>query len=126
MADLITLLAGFFVAFIIILIIVWIYMALALMAIAKKTKTPNAWLAWIPIANFYLMTQIGGISGWWTLLLLAGFIPLVGSLVLAVFSIYLWWKIAEARHRPGWWGILTIIPIVNFIIMGMLAWSEAK
>lgn len=110
--------------FFIVAIAVYIYMALALMTIAKKTKTPRPWLAWIPIANFYLMTQIAGVSGLVTLVLLASFIPYIGGLIIAGVSAWLWWRIAEERHRPGWWGILTIIPIVNLVIMGMLAWKK--
>jgi len=48
----------------------------------------------------------------------------MGGLAVGVFTIWLWWKIAEARHYPGWYGILMIIPIVNFIIMGILAWGK--
>ena len=103
---------------------VYIYTALALMTIAKKTKTKNAWLAWIPIANIYLLTQIAGISGWYTLIILAAIVPFIGSLVVAVFTIWLWWQVAEVRHRPGWWGILMIIPIVNLVVMGILAWAK--
>jgi len=46
----------------------YVYSSWALMTIAKKTDTPNAWLAWIPIANLYLMTQVAQIP-WWTFLL---------------------------------------------------------
>ena len=114
--------AMFFVLF----LVIYVYTALVLMTIAKKTKTDNAWLAWIPVANIYLMTQVAGVSGWLTLLILAGIIPIVGALVLLVFMIWLWWKIAEARNRPGWWGILMLIPIVGWILMGILAWGEAS
>lgn len=106
------------------LVALYVYAALALMAIAKRTKTENAWLAWIPIANIYLMTQVAEVSGWFTLLVLAGFVPILGSLVIAIFTIWLWWKVAEIRHRPGWWGILMIVPIANLIVMGILAWSK--
>jgi hypothetical protein len=37
---------------------IYIYMSMALMTIATKTNTPNGWLAWIPIANIFLMLQI--------------------------------------------------------------------
>ena len=33
----------------------YVYVALALQTIATKTATPNGWLAWIPIANAFLM-----------------------------------------------------------------------
>ena len=35
-----------------------------------------------------------------------------------------WWKIAEARQKPGWYGLLMMVPIVNFVVMGMLAWGD--
>ena len=105
-------------------LILYVYAALALMYIGKRTNTENAWLAWIPIANIYLMTKIGKIHPAWTLVILLSFIPMVGSLLLMIAMVYFWWKIAEARSKPGWWGILMIIPLVNLVMMGILAWGE--
>lgn len=116
-------LGAFLFVFVIICIAIYIYAAIALMAIAKRTKTPNAWLAWIPIANIYLMTQIGKQSGWWTLGILVAIIPIVGGLAVLALVAFLGWKIAEALNRPGWWGILLAIPIVNLVIMGVMAWG---
>lgn len=112
------------VVYIILMIAVYIFFALALMSIANKTKTKNAWLAWIPIANIYLMTQIAKLNGLWTLAILVSFIPILGSLVFMGVSVWWWWRIAERRNRPGWWGILMLIPIVNLIIVGLLAWKK--
>lgn len=108
----------------IITIVVYIYFAIALMTIAKKTKTPNGWLAFVPIANIYLMTQIAGLPAWYTLAILLPIIPLLGGLAMLVVMVYFWWKIAEAINKPGWWGILIIIPIVNLIIIGIMAWGK--
>jgi len=96
---------------------VYIWVALCLQTIANKTNTPNSWLAWIPIANIYLMCKVAGKPGWWTILF---FIPLVNI----VFAIIVWMGIAEARGKPSWWGILMIIPLVNFVIMGILAFGK--
>jgi hypothetical protein len=41
-----------------------------------------------------------------------------------IVMIYFWWKIAEAVKRPGWWGILLIIPIVNLVVIGLMAWGK--
>jgi len=82
-------------------------------------------MAWIQFFNVYLMTQIAGVSGWWTVAFFMVFIPLIGSLVVLVVSVYLWWKIAERVGRPGWWAILMMVPVVNFIVMGMLAWGKS-
>jgi len=94
----------------------YVWMALCLQIIARKTNTPNTWLAWIPIANIYLMCKVAGKPGWWTVLF---FIPIANI----VFAILVWMNIAEARNQPGWLGILTIIPIGNFVIPGILAFS---
>jgi hypothetical protein len=95
----------------------YVYVALALMTIAKKTNTPNAWLAWIPIINVILMLNIAKKPLWWFILCL---IPLVNIVIFII----LWMAIAEARGKPSWWGILIIIPLVNLIVPGYLAWSD--
>lgn len=108
----------------VIILILYLYAAFALMAIAKRTKTKDGWLAFIPIANIYLMTQIAGLSGWWTLAIFAGLIPMIGTLAVLAAMIYFWYLIAEKCKRPGWWGILFIIPIVNLVVIGILAWGK--
>jgi len=98
-------------------IAMYIWLAVCLQIIAKKTDTPNGWLAWIPIANIYLLCKVAGRSGWWTL---AFFVPLLNI----VIAIMWWWSIAEKRNKPGWLAILLIIPVVNLIVLGVLAFSE--
>ena len=31
---------------------------------------------------------------------------------------------AEAVKKPSWWGILTIVPLVNIVVPGYLAWAD--
>ena len=95
----------------------YIYMALALQTIATKTGTANEWLAWIPIANLFLMLNVAKKPMWWFLLFL---IPLV-NLVIAIM---VWMAVAEARGKPNWWGILMIVPVANLVVPGYLAWSD--
>src|SRR6266436_5249243 len=52
----------------------YVYMSLALQTIATKTGTANEWLAWIPIANIFLVLSVAKKPMWWFLLFL---IPLV-------------------------------------------------
>lgn len=121
----------------ILLIAVYVYQAWAFMTIAQKTKTPNAWLAWIPVANVYLLSQMAKMHWWPVLLILIGWVPIIGQIgliVLAVYSVIWMWKVAEARNRPGWWGLIItlggIIPIVGSVLsavfLGLLAWTEEK
>ncbi len=110
-------LGGFLFIFCIILLVAYVYHALALQTIAQKTNTENGWLAWIPIANLILMLNIAKKPIWWIILF---FIPLVGFVMLVL----VWMGIAEARNKPNWWGILIIVPVVNVIVPGYLAWSD--
>jgi hypothetical protein len=108
---------GFFLFMIIIALAIYVYYAISLMKIANKTNTPNAWMAWIPIANLVLMIQVAQKPLWWIILF---FIPLVNIVV----SIMLWMAIARAVGKPDWWGILIIVPIANLIVPGYLAFSS--
>lgn len=106
-------------------LLMYVYVAYTLMVIAQKTNTENAWLAWIPIANLYLMTQIAQVQ-WWTFLvvLLAGWIPFIGQLLAIGIPAWWWWEISERRNSPGWLGLLTLVPIANLVIIGYLAFKD--
>jgi hypothetical protein len=102
----------------IITLIFYLYFSYSLYVIAQKTgNEANAWMAWIPIVNAFLMLQIAGEPMWWFILLL---IPIVNI----VIAIIVWMKIAEARNKPDWWGLLLLVPFVNIIVPGYLAFSD--
>jgi hypothetical protein len=69
---------------------------------------------------------------WWPVLLLIGFfIPFINFVAMIAFAVFviMWlWKICEARGKPGWWAILTLIPFAGgiwaLIMWGILAWGE--
>lgn len=95
----------------------YVYSAICLMLLAKKTGTSNGWMAWIPILNVYLMCKVAGKSGAWILLFL---IPIVNIIIIVI----LWAAISERCGKPGWWGILMLISPINLIMMGVLAFSK--
>lgn len=95
----------------------YVYIALALTTIAKKTNTENAWWGWVPILQILLMLNIAKKPLWWIVLML---IPLVNIVV----GIIVWMAVAEARGKPNWWGILLIVPVVGIIVPGYLAWAD--
>jgi len=95
----------------------YIYMSLALQTIAAKTNTANGWLAWIPIANIFLMLSVAKKPMWWFILFL---VPIVNIVII----IMVWMAIAESRGKPSWWGILTIVPAVGIVVPGVLAWAD--
>ena len=105
---------------------IYIYTALAMMKIADKTKvkTPK-WFAWIPILNLILMVDEAGLPTVWTLAFLVAVIPFVGGILVLIFSLYLLWKIAENVKKPGWYSLLSLIPIVGpFLTWGLIAWGK--
>lgn len=131
-------LAGLGIIAFLMIIPVYVYMALTMMFTAKKLQTTHAWLAWIPIANTVLFAKMAKMH-WWPILLLAtafiSWIPVVGMIIYGIallgFYIYtiIWsYRICEFRSKPGWWAILTIIPILGwvwaFVMWGILAWGK--
>ena len=93
-------LVGILIVFMFLLMLaIYIYTSLALMKIADRTKTKDGWLAFIPVANIYLMTQIAKVPGWWTIGILLAFIPFIGSVLLLILTTYLWWQIAEKLKK---------------------------
>lgn len=109
------------------LAVLYVYCAYTLMTIAKKTKTKKPWLAWIPIANFYLIVKTAGLNGWWTLILLAVVVPWIGGFVVWGFSIWFFWLIAEKRKFPGALSLLMLIPgLGHLVVLGILAWGKKK
>jgi hypothetical protein len=128
--ELLTLLAGIAIILLIVFVAVYVYFSLVTMRLAKKTNTKYGWLAWIPIANFYLYSKMAGMH-WWPIFLLVGmFIPYLEIPALLAFTVFnfIWfWKILDKVNRPGWWVLLSIIPIAGWLIflilLGVAAWS---
>jgi len=117
-------LAALALVFVLIFVAIYIYYAIALMRIANRTKTKDAWLAWIPIVNILLVIQIAK-QPWWHIFALAlYFIPFIGGLAFLVVTAFWWWKVAERLKRDGWQGILMVIPVINLITLGVFAWGK--
>jgi len=96
---------------------IYVFFAMALMTIANKTNTENAWLAWVPIANFFLVLSIAGKPAWWLILI---FIPLVNLVILAIT----WMSFCEACGKNKLLGLLMFIPIANLVLLGVMAWGD--
>lgn len=129
---------AFLVLFLFIGLVAYVYVGICLQTIAKKTNTANGWLAWIPIGNLVLMINIAKRPLWWLVFFLvpaAGplftlfmgklwFVILIPLLIVEiVVTVILWRAIAKARNKPEWWGILIIVPLVNLIVPGYLAFA---
>jgi len=134
-----------------IILIFYIYYALCLQFIAKKTNTSNGWMAWVPVLNLFLTLNIAQIKYRVVIIPLIIFFGLIvasslaaagGPLVGLVFAVvillnslyfvfltaYIWYKVAIARKKsPGLAVVLTILMFIsplNLIAMGYLAFSK--
>lgn len=98
---------------------IYAYVAYSIQLISRKTNIPKGWLAWIPIANIFLLLKIARKPNWWFILLL---IPLVDIVIIAK----VWMAVSLAVNKQSWLGILMLIPGVNFFIIGYLAFSQSS
>jgi|APSaa5957512622_1039677.scaffolds.fasta_scaffold53603_2 hypothetical protein len=101
----------------------YIYHALAWYSIAKKLKYKNPWLAWIPIANLFLIPILAKKKAVWGLMFL---VPIANIVFFIIWN----WKIFKRRKQPGWFALAPIIPqiggILYLIAIGIVAWSNKK
>lgn len=126
-------------------LLMYVFSAVMLYFIANKTGTALPWLAFIPIANLYLMMKIAGKPIWWFALFFApvliipvallGMIDPTGGIIVAILTVAIalvpaaaWLLIslgiASARGKSTVWGILLFVPCTNLIALGYLGLSE--
>jgi hypothetical protein len=120
-------------------IFVHLYYALCLYLIGRKTGVSSAWLAWIPVVNVFPLVLSAGKPWWWGvffLIPLTGFIPILISnvffvlfllfiiLVDAILFIIVWIKICANFWIEKWFGLLILVPVTQFALIGYLAFKN--
>jgi hypothetical protein len=99
------------------LVMSFIWNAICLRRIAKKSRTEPSWLAWVPIGQLYLIFKLARTSGWYMLFV---FVPFFGSLLcLAV-----WTRVPKCLGIVGAQRFLIIVPLVSDIYIGWLAFRQ--
>ncbi|MFW6450609.1 MAG: hypothetical protein ACOCZ6_06170 [Nanoarchaeota archaeon] len=124
-------------------IIIYAYKSAAFMFIGKNANDNLAFLAWIPfVGNGLVAYRASGMHWWpWVFLGLSFFgifpalifeslfiliLVLLSGLVYVVFF-FLWlWKLFEKVGWPGWMALLYLIPIANWVIIGLVAWKKPQ
>ena len=113
-------------------LVVYLYVSFALMTLAKKMKMERSWLAFIPVANLYLMSKMAKMHWWPVLLVIGTFFSEINEFfgfALTVFAVIWMWKIFEEFKKPGWWAILMPIPflsIIYWVLLGITAWGKTE
>ncbi len=121
------LIAGMVVLAVILSIALYVYYAFVWMTIAKKLKYKKAWLAWIPVANLFLIPILAKKDWVW------GFMFLVPIANVVFFFIWTW-NIFETRKYPGWLALVPLLGIIPMfgaiasvaylVILGLVAWKD--
>src|SRR5512143_3890275 len=98
-------------------ILLYVVYTLPVFVIARKSGHEYAWLAFVPLANLWLLCDMADMEIWFLIIWL---VPYVNVLLMAV----VWWRIAENTNKPGWIGLLMLIPGVNLLAGYYLAFVE--
>jgi uncharacterized membrane protein YhaH (DUF805 family) len=98
-------------------LVVYVFTSFCLMKIADKLEIPNSWLAWIPIAQIWVMVRAAGKPGWWLILFFVPFVNFVISLIVL-------FTIPTSLGKSSLYGLLPFIPVLGFFLyFGLLAFT---
>jgi hypothetical protein len=106
---------------------VYVYTALAMQSIARKSGYPRPWFAWVPVLNIVQILELGNFHWAWVFLILGSAIPVVGTLAtiaLVVLTVISLWRVFEKAGYAGALSLLTLVPIARMIILGIVAWEK--
>lgn len=95
---------------------IYLYFTFSMYKIAQKLNTPNAFFAFIPILNIWLLCEMAGKSPVWILGLLVPFVNIIVAVIM-------WMEVAKRLGKSAALGFAMIVPLVNFIVIGVLAFS---
>jgi len=130
---------GIFILFL--FLVVYIYNAYTLYKIAKRLNHPQAWLSWIPIANYYLVLTLGDMPPLFMIIyvfpiLLSSLtmIPQIGfvfaylqapfTIAIIIINVICYMQISKKRGYSKELGLMTLNPTTRLILMGILAWGN--
>lgn len=98
----------------------YVWVAASLQSVFRKAGQ-EGWQAWVPVLNVIVLLRLGGLSGWWALLLL---VPAVGVVALAVV---VWIACHRINLSFGVGAGMTVLAIVLFPVWSsVLGWGSAR
>ncbi len=100
-------------------LVLFVYAGASIQELAKDAKTENVWLSWVPIIQFFYCISIVKKPGFWYLLYL---VPGVNLVFLALT----WMELAKFRNVNKWAGLLILVPGVQILLPGYLAFVAKR
>ncbi|MFQ5500398.1 MAG: DUF5684 domain-containing protein [Candidatus Zixiibacteriota bacterium] len=96
---------------------IYLYMAYMHFKVANLTgHSSSAWMAFVPIANIFLLCKTAGKPAWWFILCL---VPFVNFIVIGI----MWAATAKNVSQPPLWGWMTMVPFINFVALYVMAFK---
>lgn len=92
----------------------YIYIAWCLHVMAKKRALRRPWLAYVPILQFYTLCRVIGKGIGWFIMCI---IPVL-DIVIFIIIVF---KLARECGRSWIYGLLLLVPLVNFVALWVLA-----
>ena len=116
---------AFIMLFLVLGIAIYIFTAFCLMKIANRKNVPNAWLAFVPIAQLWVVLKVANLHWAWMFILLIGIVPMIGQLLGLIGMIYIAYKFLEGIKQPWWWLlIMFLVPLFGYpIALGYFAFG---
>jgi hypothetical protein len=98
-------------------LLLYLFYSYCCMLICRKTGNAPGILVWLPLLKLFPLLRAAGMSGWW---FLAYFVPVFNLVPLILWPL----KIAKARGKSVWVGVLLLLPITNLFAFLYLAFSN--
>lgn len=110
--------------FFVVALALWVVSIIALWKVFEKAGE-KGWKAIIPFYNYWVLCQIAGRPGWWSLSIFLSIIPLVGWIVPLVVYVIVALDIGKAFSKSTLFSILGLI-IFSFIGLMILGFGSDK
>ena len=98
-------------------LLLYLFYCYCCMLICQKAGHPPGVLVWLPFFKLVPMFRAAGMSCWW---LLAFIVPVLNLVPLILWPL----KIAKARAKSVWIGVLLLLPVTNLLAFLYLAFSD--
>lgn len=101
----------------VLLLMLYLIETVPIFVIANKCGHEYAWTAFVPFVNLWLLCDLADVN--WMLIILV-FFPFINIVFLGV----IWWRIAENTNKPGWVGLLMLVPLLNLAVGFYMAFAD--
>jgi hypothetical protein len=98
-------------------LLLYLFYCYCCMLICRKTGHPPGILVWLPVLQLIPLLRAAGMSPWWVL---GCFVPVLNLVPLILWPL----KIAKARGKSVWIGVLLLLPVTAPSAFLYLAFSN--